>query len=519
MGNTICSDFESYLQKAENIFDIMASAYKLLCPVESNQALIKDNDLKKLISKFVNNNNMIDAFTTLKKSLAIWIRKWNKINKDEIRKKLFFLVRIIDIECADYTKSYLPNPYIQYFSLNTMFQNEIIIVPRPKSAAMNLLSKAITEQEGHKFYGRNQSETEDISGYIHNFIIYQKKSKVKPSIHVSTYYKELWNEFKQKNYKLKVAVFPLSNVNFRELFNIYEKADGANGIFGVASPNTVQEDHLLERCKKALEICREYGVDIVVFPEMLFTNKNQKEIIDYVKKNECSEQRFPWFMWLGTAWSQKENKCMVIDQYGNEIFVQKKEVPYEYKNKISEKITEIHAADNEEKDERISFREDLAHDSDWIVNFLDIPEFIRIATAICRDISDDPLKAALKKLYSNMVIIPAYSGTERLNRHINFLVMDQINVLVCNSCSANCKEGQKKCEINAESTGKAQSFCYLCMVAKQSEDNATDFHKAKYTQKCVQCDNFCNGFIWEISFTECINQQDKYSAKVSELSF
>lgn len=266
------------------------------------------------MSKFVKNNNMIDAFAALKKGLANWIRKWNKIDKDEIRKKLFFLVRMIDIECVEYTKSYLPNPYIQYFSLNTMFQNEIIIVPRPKSTAMNLLSKAITEKEGHKFYGRNQSETEDISGYIHNFIIYQKKSKVKPSIHVSTYYKELWNEFKQKNYKLKVAVFPLSNVNFRELFNIYEKANGTNGIFGVASPNTVQEDHLLERCKKALEICREHGVDIVVFPEMLFTNKNQKEIIDYVKKNECSEQRFPWFMWLGTAWSQKENKCMVIDQ-------------------------------------------------------------------------------------------------------------------------------------------------------------------------------------------------------------
>lgn len=210
---------------------------------------------------------------------------------------------------------------------------------------------------------------------------------------------------------------------------------------------------------------------------------------------------------------------MVIDQFGNEIFVQKKEVPYEYKNKINEKITEIHAADNKGKDERINFREDLAHDSDWIVNFLDIPEFIRIATAICCDISDDPLKTTLKKLYSNMVIIPAYSSTERLNRHINFLVMDQINVLVCNSCSANCKEGQKKCEINAELNGKAQSFCYLCMVAKQSEDNATDFHNAKYTQKCIQCDKFCNGFIWEISFTECFNQQDKYSAKVSKLSF
>lgn len=519
MGNTICNDFASYLQTAKNIFDIMATAYKLLYPFEPNQALIQDDGLKKIILKFVENNNDEDALTAIKRDLTNWSRTLNKIDKDEIRKKLFFLVRMIDIKCAEYAKSYLPEPYRQYFSLNTLFQNEVIIVPRPKNTVADLLSKAIAEKEGHKLYGRNQSDTGGISGYIHNFIICKKNSKIKPSIYSPKYYKQLRDEFEQKNHKLVVAVFPLTNVNLRELFHVYEETDGENGLFGIKAPVAAQENNLLERCKKALEICRDYGVDIVAFPEMLFTDKIQKEIIDYVKDNEDSEKRFPWFMWLGTAWGNKENKCMVIDQYGNEVFAQKKEVVYEYKDRMDETITEINAADNGKKDERISFKEDLAHDSEWVVDFLDIPDFIRIATAICRDISDDSLKATLKQLYSDMVIIPAFSSTERLYRHIEFLAMDQINVLVCNSCSANCEKGQKKYEINTDLTGKEQSFCYLCMVSKKPEDNATNYHKAKYTQKCMQCDKYCNGFIWEISFTECVTQQDTYTAKVSDLIF
>lgn len=518
MENTICNDFASYLQAAENIFDIMAAAYKLLRPVDPNQGLIEDDELKKIILKFVKNNNDEAALITIKQDLTNWIRTLNKTDKEEIRKRLLCLVRMIDIKCVEYAKSYLPEPYRQYFSLNMLLQDEIIIVPRRKNTVADLMTKAIIEKEGHKLYGRNQSRTRGISRFIHNFIMCRKDPEIKPSIHIPMYYKELRDEFEQKNHKLVVAVFPLTNVNLRELFHVYEKTDGTNGIFGIESPVVDRENNLLERCKKALEICREYGVDIAVFPEMLFTDKNQKEIMDYVRDNEDSEKRFPWFMWLGTAWSQNENKCMVIDRYGKEVFTQKKEVPYEYKDKIDETITEINAADNEKKDERITFIEDLVHDSEWIVHFLDIPDFIRIATAICRDISDDHLKIMFKQFLSDLVIIPAYSNTERLNRHIEFMVKDQVHVLVCNSCSANCKKGQERYEINTDLIGKAQSFCYVCMASKKSGDNITDFREARYIEKCMQCDKYCNGFIWEISFTECAVRQDKYSVKVSELT-
>lgn len=528
MKNTICNNFELYLRDAENIFDIMATAYKLLCPFEARISLIQDLALKDMITCFAEQYNMIKALAELKKELIAWIHNLYESEKEDIRKKLFCLVRLIDQKCVINAKVSLPDPYIQYFSLNKLFQDEIIIVPRMQSNAMNLLSETVKKESGYDFYGRNYARTEDISGYIHNFLIYQKTHYIKPQISVPNYYKQLWNEFERKNYKLVVAVFPLSNISLENMFKIEKNKVGENGVFSIKSSIEEQEKQLLKRCTNALEICRDCGVDIAVFPEMLFTERNQKEIIDYIRQNESEERRFPWFMWLGTSWTKNENKCMVIDQYGNEVFIQKKYVPYEYKIDNDQTITKMYASDGAEKVEgkkagekkAVVLREDLSHDTDWIVNFLDIPGFLRFSTAICRDISDDYLRAVIKEFYSNMVIIPAFSNSDRLTkRNIEPLVLEHINALVCNSCSARCEDKQKEYEIKSELVNTKHSFCYLCMVAKQLNDNALDFHHAVYTQSCLQCNECCKGFIWEIAFSECVVREGKCSANIVKLNF
>ena len=527
MKTTVHEFFVSYVKESRNIFDIMAVAYKMICPFEPIISIAQDSELTNIIMNFFEQSNRIRGLAEVKQKLIEWFCRYENDNISDMKKKLFFLVRLIDNKCVKAAVSSLPDSYIQYFSLNHLFQNEIIIVPRLKSYAVGLLSEAIAKEDGHGFYGRNYSATADISGYLHNFIIY-RKSLIKPRINISNYHDEIKKEFEQKNYKLKVGVFPLSNLNLRCLFSIKEDIVDREGVFRVEDPDVIQEQKLLERCIEALKICRKHGVDIAVFPEMLFSKNMQNKIIEFVKENEGTENRFPWFMWLGTIWADRENKCMVIDQYGKVVFEQKKFVPYKYKRESVQNIGEKVLCKGEQQgsvseetggEDILTIREDLSHEEDWVVNYLDIPCLFRIATAICRDVSDDLLKDSVKQLCTDMMIIPAFSESDRLtNRNIDPLTLERIIVVACNACSALCGNSRKKFEVTKEMLGTVHPFCYLCMPAKQEQDNLADYHQVKYTEACFNCENYCSGYLWEISFSECIKKNDSYLAPVVDLN-
>lgn len=517
MTDIICNDFKSYIMNAENIFDIMAVACKTLAPYEPRLQSVTDAELKDMVKCYYERDNMVQALADLRIELIDWIEGQRNIDSSEVRGKLFYLVRLIDNMCGKDTESSLPEPYHQYFSLNDLHEDEIIILPKYESGAIDLLSDAISKSDtrvkrkGHGFYNRNYAKTADISGKLHNFIIYHK-GLVRPSMNIPNYHKEIRYEFERNGHKIKVGVFPLSNINLKKIFRLRE--DEQAGLFSIESCNPEQENILLERCKMALKICKNECVDIVVFPEMLFTEKNQDAIIDFVKENQ-EEGRFPWFIWMGTSWADRENKCMVIDQYGRKVFEQKKHVPYEYTNSKEEELEERKTDDGVISMKKITFTEDLALDKDWVVNFIDIPNYLRIATAICRDISHQALTDSIKELYSDMVVIPAFSGSDRLTAgHIYPLVREKIIALVCNACSALCTESQGKLVVDEQMIGEEHKFCYLCMPAKNIDDNVPDCNPAKYSPSCVECDKYCEGYIWEISFLECVKKGDKIAAKV-----
>lgn len=504
MRNEICNSFESYIRKADNIFDIMAAACKLLQPFEAGMSMTVDSDLENMVSGFAEQYTAIYALADLKNQLVEWLHSLYEKDDKEIKGKLFCLVRLIDGKCAKSVKSPLPDIYIYFSALNVLFRDEIMILPRPQGKAMELLSNAISGKNEYGFYGRNYARTGGASGYMHNFIVYRSVHDIMPRICVPNYSKKLEDEFEQKGYKLVVAVFPLSNRNLNRLFQTETKISGGDGTFCISGSNVEQEDILLGRCISALEICRDHSVDLAVFPEMLFTERNQKEIMEYIRQHESEEKRFPWFTWLGTEWSRNENKCMVVDQYGNEVFVQRKRIPYEYRENAEGKT--------------VRFREEMSRDREWIINFLDLSDFFRIATAICRDISDDYLKAAIKELYSDIVIIPAFSESDRLtDRNIRPLAADHVNTFVCNACSACCAKNEEKYAVSGELLEKRLPFCYLCISAKQTENNTEIFYPAKHRQPCTQCENGCRGFCWEISFAECMVEDGKYTAKVRNL--
>jgi len=179
---------------------------------------------------------------------------------------------------------------------------------------MEILSKEIADQDGKGcFYGRYYAKTADISGYIHNYIIFCPKSNIRPVLHIPSYYKEIGQRIKENNYQLKIGIFPLSNMNLDQIFEIDKEMEeeNENGLFRILSeiPLHGQDKLLLSRCKDAFQICKEKQVDIAVFPEMIFNRQMQEEIREYVKGCRYPDA-VPLFTWMGTAWEKGSNENM-----------------------------------------------------------------------------------------------------------------------------------------------------------------------------------------------------------------
>lgn len=111
-----------------------------------------------------------------------------------------------------------------------------------------------------------------------------------------------------------------------------------------------------------------------------------------------------------------------------------------------------------------------------------------------------------------MVIIPAFSSLNRLTkRKIETLVLDRIVVVVCNACSA-LKDNKDAANLKQ---GENLPFCYICLPAKEPDDNAVAYHKVKIDERCQECMQYCPGHMFSISFSECVQRGTCYSAKVS----
>ncbi len=446
----------------------------------------------------------------------MWNKNQKRLDTVEIRKRVFYLIRLIDGRCANFQELSLPGAYAHYCALNSLLTDEIVILPKFKSCAVKQMEDAIAWEENQRkysgFFSRNYSGTADISQYLNHFIIHKIENDLCPKLHVLRWRDEIEGFAKSKD-ELKIGIFPLSKVGLEKLFHMEEKVvdwEEERGLFSIKNPAAGQEEIIYERCKKALVLCKEQAVDIAVFPEMLFTTDVQERIRIFIKEN-CNDnkKRFPWFIWLGTAWHNRENTCCVVDCYGELVFQQRKIIPYKYnRRKKGQGGNDI----------KVTFFEDLSSQSDGkrIINFLDIPGFFRIATAICRDISNEYLLALFKQLYSDMAIIPAFSATNRLTqRHIKSLVEEVVITVVCNACSSQCKENEVAVNVEDRMVGKELPFCYLCLPAKTSQDNMEIFHNVKYKAECQHCEKQCVGHIFSISFSKCVKEDERYSANVT----
>ncbi|MCI8963194.1 MAG: hypothetical protein HFG37_05705 [Eubacterium sp.] len=506
------SMFHNYLEDSQNIYDIMAAAYKMNEPYESSDLLGHDFYLQNIISIYSETEDKEKAWYNLKIDLRDWNNNQRNTVQEQLKAKFFYLIRLIDHKCAK--KEFpLSSSFYEYTTLNTLLADEIIILPRFDSIPIQQLSNAIIEEDENEsgFRRRNQSCTGYVFGQLTNYIILKNYCNVKPIMHVTDFADEMLGDLQKKKFQLKIAIFPSSNRNIRRLFHVKEtKLRNDRGLFSIKSPKGDYEDLMFQYCKEALLHCKVEGVDIAVFPEMLFTNKIYEEICKFVREyyesetNIWKEGEFPWLTWLGTTWFDGKNTCRVIDRYGRSVFEQNKIIPYIY------------------KDEGRIYHEELSvKDVTKRVHFIDVPNLFRIATAICRDVSDDYLKTLFKAVYSDLLIVPAFSNSDEMtSRNIAPLVQECIIAIVCNACSSICTKHQEKLDMKKEDMGRNLPFCYLCLPGKEKGEgndngNTLDFHKVQYNIKCVACNYNCPGHFFTISFLESVDMGDYFAARIT----
>lgn len=279
----------------------MAAAYKALLPFEPAMMNGDNEYLREAVYCFAEQEDDFFAFTGLVTRLQSWSDAQENENSQKIKRCLFLLIRLISERCIKFIHLLHADCYTRYSSLNTLFADEIIILPRYESVPMKIMSNNIANKSGgYGFYGRNYASSADISGYINNFVIFRPTGNIRPMMNIPRDSTLFEKKLKNQNYQLKIGLFPLSDINIKNIFHVKESTE--NELFDIVRPLKNHEQLLLERCKKALLICKDNDVDIAIFPEMLLTKYIQSEIGRFVK-NSTNPEKFPHLIWLGTEWS------------------------------------------------------------------------------------------------------------------------------------------------------------------------------------------------------------------------
>jgi hypothetical protein len=513
------AEFKGQIEKSIVIFDIMAVAYKFMLPYEANFKNGNDESLKIAISVYQESSEL----NVLRSVLMDWADNHisKRTDENKVRELLCYLIRLIDEKCASDAMCSLPDTFEHRLSLNRLLYDEITVITKHKDGlamkklheSIEIKEKTLGSKDPHGFYKGKHAQSAYLQ--LNNFIIFGGTIGVAipnglcPMLHTPCYASEILENFKNNGYSLKVGITPLSN---ESLFGLFI-CDKQNGLFSVIGPQSREkEDILVERCIQTLNYYAQNNVDIAIFPEMLFTEYVQEKIRNYAKNYFQQSHELPWFIWLGSSWSDRKNRCMVIDRYGNKVFEQMKHVPYEFSEEEEEK--ELQSTSGQ-KLKKTTYTEDLKEYDKWVVNFLDIPGLFRISTAICRDIADINLALLLETMLSDFLIVPAFSPSNRLSEiHLTPLVSEKMLVAVCNSCSAFCKKNQTHYEINQDRVGEKIKFCHFSVPTKAKDNNECTYHNVRFNEDCVSCSSRCKGRIFSIFFSEC--DEESFSPRVTQ---
>lgn len=190
------------------------------------------------------------------------------------------------------------------------------------------------------------------------------------------------------------------------------------------------EEYVYDRCVAAAVRAATERADIVIFPEMLGSERLigpefYNEIAQKVKQSGAS---MPGLILLPTWWHDNTNALYVLDASGRQLCIQEKQFSFVYPNKKTEKNT---GGDD------LEYYEDLK-EADRTIHIIHIPDVGRFAFPICRDLLETGyVQLMLQQLRATFLICPSYTQHKtQFGLTAPSAIPYGCYVLWCNSCAA-----------------------------------------------------------------------------------
>jgi predicted amidohydrolase len=515
ISNDASSKLTADVQNSGNIYDILASACEAFGNYAPNKLDEYPRDYHESLFTTINTfiqcdqYNRPEAFPQLRADLYRWLSGLgNKIDYVDV----YALIYNIDLYChhPPVIPSYNQNGTVVEFSgLNDINRTRFRILPRLNNTLAYEMHTACKWATSSGFRKSGMGESDTLNSLLKNyFIVDSVQEPFLPIIHQFSNIAALEIKSRLENKKncLTVGLFPLWGGSEPETFvsKFTTNTFYIDGIF----PDV--EDVLFKRIKTALERCREAGVDIAIFPEMLMTQNILMKIKALIYEEQCKfdtedgrgrTQHFPTLIVMGTIWesADRSNVSVILSSHGDVHIEQHKQTPFFWS-----RANELVAQDEPEKEYEKYYIEGLSLNNRNI-HIIDIEDVGRFFTLICLDVLNPRIMTLLKKLRADFVLVPSFSSSKEITNELNSLTAGYWSTtMLCNACSALNKTKNGWISENVVST-RDKELGFVLSPAKIGTSQKLFHLPITFSNSCIGCQNTeCPGRIIDIHYREYI---------------
>lgn len=441
--------FRTYEENKEIFHEFLNHTESVL--MNSNFKILMCENNKKEILKMASNNQenlllfVFALFSSIDEVFGAKKYRWSKNEYD-------FFERVTKTECMNTEKTH---NFGRVFYKNS-----------------SLLEELYNEDD---FIRDNNGIEDTIEKYQKNILVYEDP-KTDYKIYLSEINCPYINDkLSKKNHSLSIALVPLTGDNkYVEFVN-----DGEYVL--VKSLN--DEEKYKEKIIDILNELKSKNIDIVIFPEMVFSESILMSVRKFLNKNK----NYFTLIISGTIWRDRKNQCAVISGDGTELTRQLK------LNRYHKTIYFNNYGNNEGI---------YVTSANKYINIMDIKGIGRFATPICADFISDGYFDELQKMGVNLSLIPAYTPSLSAfkTKASQLGTANKGSSFVCNCCIpiVNGKDGNRKnekCDV---------SFVFVPL--NNSKQNGEGIMKSCIPSEC-NCD--CNSkkncyLVASISESACV---------------
>lgn len=454
------------LNNIRNIYDLMALCcsyiLKEMESVSYELARFIAEEYEEVEDAVISYNEDSEEYGRKKalKNLKSFIRQYllQGITVERCYAIVYFIDENIEVEFPKENGAIQHNIF-EYSEINSQYKDRIRIIPKLTNT---LLEKMSENNIQDIFRKRREAACSKIDEEMVNYSIWDSRRIEQYPIKI--YHIEQENSCYEHFYNSKRLVFGIFPVTCEEIDNIL-KIKREHRVFNVEGMHEMAEKSLVDRYTDILNRYKDEEIDFLIFPELLFTEKIIEVMKEYGNKIGLKSK----FVINGSVWKNKQNTCVVTDGKGHTILKYCKKRPYKIDDEYTEEL-------------------DQQKNKDYSI--LEIDGIGRVGVCICKDLIDEDVKSFHKYMRTNILIVPAFTGSMDLQSAGMELSMDyDCIVIVANACAAIDK-----------GSGRTSRIGFITCPGKKKTDR-TSLVRMYYQSECKKdCLKECAGKIIAINF-------------------